>query len=615
MSETPVVVPQNVAPFDAAAAGKASHALTQKSAREVAALALVQKRAEDMAGSTTARATAEPNDPVGALMAAGQVIEPPFDLLTLSMLPEQSGVLGSCVDAMATNIDGFGYRLVPRIKTSGEEWDKAPDALKKAVNAERVRLQNFFMYASLEDSFTEMRRKLRKDLETTGNGYLEVIRDAGGNVQGFQHVPSYQIRLARTEDKPFKVETNVLKLQDDNSVKVDKVTHWKRFRRFVQSRTVHNRQLSAVGGYKTVWFKEWGDPRVYDNKTGEMAKDELAAVKIPEYERANELIHFKLYSSRSPYGLPRYIGNLLSVFGTRASEEINYTTFKSNNIPSMLILVAGGQLTQGSIDRITNFTESQIQGSDNYSKFLLLEAEGEEESDDGGQIKLDVKPLVKEQHKDALFQNYAEKNEERVRISFRIAPLFLGKADDYTRATAETTKKVTDEQVFAPERDEFDTWVNRILFAEMEVIYHKFKSNTPNTTDNTELVAILANSEKTGGLTPRIARIFLQDIFGAELPDFPPDFPADVPFSMTMAEAVKNQADPTQPGQQVTALKMMHDFTTTVISEYAKGDTETELVAKFVRLQKNLEKKFAEKLEDLEDASARAQADHEVEQG
>jgi capsid portal protein len=101
--------------------------------------------------------------------------------------------------------------------------------------------------------------------------------------------------------------------------------------------------------------------------------------------------------------------------------------------------------------------------------------------------------------------------------------------------------------------------MNRLFFPEMGIQYHRFRSNSPNTTDNTQLVAILSGAEKTGGMTPRIARNMLEEILGDELPQFPKDFPADLPFSMLMAEAVKNKADPTEPGQQVTAIKRLKE--------------------------------------------------------
>ncbi len=498
-----------------------------------------------------------PDDPFHSLSHRGLTIEPPFDLLTLAMLPEHNTELQQCLDAMENNIDGFGHRFLCRVKPPDDDV-RLPPGLEKAVLKERVYLSNFFNYCT-EESFTEFRKKLRRDLETTGNAYYEVVRNVAGKIQAFTHLPSYQMRLGRLDDEPQLVERPILELMLDGSVRVSEIPTWKRFRKYVQAKTVHLRNLSTLSGFKTRWFKEFGDPRTYDNQTGQLAADDL-----PMERRSNEVVHMRLYSTRTPYGLPRHIGNLLSIFGDRAAEEINYVTFRNNNVPSMAILVSNGQLTEGSLDRIESFVESQIQGSDNYSKFLLIEAESatEDMGEDSNQhIRLDIKPLTREQHKDALFQNYSENNQDKIRRVWRLPPIFVGRSDDYTRATAESSRRLADEQIFAPERDEFDAHINRVLFPSMGIIYHKFKSNSPNTTDNQQLVKILAGAEKTGGMTPRIARDMLEDILSKELPGFEGEFPPDVPFSLTMAEAVKNKAEPTEPGQQVTAIKSLLEDT------------------------------------------------------
>lgn len=505
-------------------------------------------------------------EPFNALGQKGRVILPPFDLLTLAMLPENSSELNQCIETMETNIEATGYRFVSRLRlddVTKTEDDAAQDTtgqlepaqrkLLEAARVEKVALTNFFTYCT-DESFVAFRRRMRRDIETTGNAYFEVIRNSAGQIQGFTHLPSYQMRLGKMEDEPVEVSRKIAELQPDGSVQIKPQRVMRRFRTFVQSRSIHQgRTTTSLGGHKVVWFKEFGDPRLYSKRDGELRE------KVKPSDRASEVIHLKLYSPRSPYGLPRFIGNLLSIFGDRAAEEINWITFKNNNIPSMVVAVSNGQLTQGTIDRIQSFVESQIQGSDNYSKFLIVEAEsmGEDTGEDGGQVKIDIKPLTAEQHADALFQNYSEKNHDKIRRSFRLPPIFVGQAADYSRSTAESSRRLADEQVFAPERTEFDEVVNRFIFPEMGVVYHKFKSNTPNTTDNTQLVKILGGSEKTGGMTPRIARYMLEDILGVDLPDFSKGFPADVPFSLTMADAVKNQAEPTEPGQQVTALKRL----------------------------------------------------------
>jgi PBSX family phage portal protein len=569
-------------------------------------------------GATTSTAAPNPTEtnseePFTALSDAGRIIEPPFDLLTLAMLCENSSELNQVVEAMEVNIEAYGHRFISRLRTSATDKSDIPDNVKPpaegekpkdlppevlAAQVENAKLVNFFNYCT-DESFVAFRRRLRRDLEMTGNAYFEIIRNTDGEIQAFTHMPSYQMRLGRLDEDPRLVDRKIVELQPDGSVEVKKIKEWKRFRTFAQSRAVYGRTLHTLGS-KVRWFKQFGDPRVLNKKTGDFG---TAQQPVPEGDEANEVYHIKIYSSRSPYGIPRYIGNLLSIFGDRAAEEINYITFRNNNIPSMVVAVSNGSLTQGTIDRIESFVQSQIQGSDNYSKFLIIEGEPfGDEGEDGGQVKIDVKPLTAAQHKDALFQNYSDKNQDKIRRAFRLPPIFVGRADDYSKATAESSRRVADEQVFSPERDEFDNTMNRIIFPEMDIVYHKFKSNSPNTTDNSELVKILAGAEKTGGMTPRIARHVLQEVLGQDLPEFPKDFNADVPFSLTMAEAVKNMADPAEPGQQVTAIKnVLKGFglgpDATEALEIDEDDSILDVVRKVATVQKSVERLWKKQAE------------------
>jgi len=515
---------------------------------------VIQAPVEKQAGEEYGESKQVPDeDPWSDLISKGRVISPPFDLFVLTTMTETNSELGPCVDAMEKNIDGFGHRLVARV-----EAKKAPAGVVERVAAEKVRLKNFFLYAGMKDSFRALRRKTRRDIEATGNGYWEVVRGADGKVQYFKHMRSYQVRLTPLEERSVLVEMPILEIREGGGLAIERIKVRERFRKFVQVSSVIRTRSTQTAGFKKRWFKEFGDPRVYDCETGELVpKKDLA--DFPEAKRANEVVHWKIYSTRSPYGLPRYIGALLDMFGDRKASEVNYVTFCNNNIPSMVIAVANGQLTQDTVDRVTEFIE-KLQGDDNRSKVLVIEAESTgEEGEDSGHIKIDIKPMTSEQIKDALFQNYSRSAREKVRVSYRLPPIFVGRSEDYTRATADTSRRLADEQVFAPERDDFDDWINRILFPEMGVLYHDYKSNSPNTTDNSELVRILAGAEKTGGMTPRRADLILADILGQDLPDFAEDerFNLDLPFSLSMAEAVKNQGDAAEVGQSVTALKRL----------------------------------------------------------
>jgi PBSX family phage portal protein len=528
------------------------------------------------------------SNPFQELVESRTVVEPPFDLFVLSTMPEMNTELGPCIDAMCKNIEGFGHRVVCHVDPEAED---APKDAARAVRAERVRLTNFFLYAGMEDSFRMLRAKTRYDLETTGNGYWEVVRGVDRAVQYFVHMRSYQVRLTPQEARGYQYDMPIAELKPDGSYEIVKIKRRKRFRRYVQTAPAYRGSVSAVG-WKTRWFKEFGDPREYDCETGRL----IPADKLKDYppeRRANEVVHFKNYCTRSPYGLPRWIGAMLDMFGDRKASEVNYVTFCNNNVPSMLVAVSNGELTEDSVERINEFLE-RLQSSDNRSKVLVIEAEPTgEEGEQSGQVKIQVEELSKSQIRDALYQNYSKANREKVRVAFRLPPIFVGRSEDYTRATADTSRRLADEQVFAPERDEFDDWVNRILFPDMGILYHHYRSNSPNTTDNSELVSILSGAEKTGGMTPARADLILQDILGRDdLPPFAKDenFNPDLPFSLSMAEAVKNEADPTEPGQQVTAMKRLQRIAN--LTEGASGGAH--VVQTLLKLRGELERAWDE---------------------
>jgi capsid portal protein len=505
------------------------------------------------------------DDLMQQLIAEDKVLIPPFDPLVLAMLPENNSELGPVIEVMEINIDGHGHHLEPRVAVEKLDDDKPEDqALKQAVAEEKARLTNFFantrVFSTERDSFVRLRRKTRRDLETTGNAYWEVIRSPTTNrVQGFNLIPSYQMWLGKLDDTMVPVSEPVHEIDVDGSVKIANVEVRKRFRRFVQSRL----RSSAARAYATastnqvMWFKQFGDPRDMDSTTGEFAP---IGKRLPPDQRANEIIHWKLYSPRSPYGLPRFIGNLITLFGDRAAEEINYVTLKNNNIPSMALLVSNGQLTDATIDRLGEFVETQIQGSDNYSRFLIIEAEGAgDDGQDQAQVKVQMEKLVSEQLRDQMFQEYQKNNAGKTRRSFRIPAIFVGDGSDYNKSTVEEARKLTDEQVFRPERDDFDNEMNA-LFASLDAVYHRFVSNGPNVTDDQDMIAVLMAAERTGGLTPAIARAILSDVMNRPLPPIDASkVDPDVPFSLQMAAAVKNQAafqtGSPEVGSQVTALK------------------------------------------------------------
>lgn len=517
----------------------------------------------DSGGGSAASKELPEDDVLSALSANGKLIQPPFDLLTLAMLQEHSTEMLPAIEAMEVNIEGFGHKLVSRYALQAPDDDEEEDADDPELKAELMSYTNFFNNCALDSSMVELRRRRRRDMETIGNAYWEVIRSpVNGRIQGFNHIPGYMIRLGREGEGLTKYDKSIIEFDPDGEPSITTLPLAKRFRNFAQIKGgFGNKGLNISSSYKIRWFKEYRDPRVMNFDTGdycEAGSPEATALKAAGKD-ASELVHFKIYSPRSAYGIPRYIGNLITIFGDRAAQEINFITLKNNNIPSMAICLSNGQLTEGSITRIQEFVNSQIQGSENYSRFLVLEAEGQLEGEDTGQSKIEIKPLTQQQLRDEMFQNYQQNNAEKLRKCWRLPPIFLGIPGDYNRASADTARRVADEQVFKPERDDFDTWMNGVLI-DMGCVYHLYQSKGPNITDDDALTKVLMTAERCGGLSPRIAREIVGEILGRNLPAIDEeDLDPDVPFSIQLAEAAQNKAfmetGSPEVGSQVTAMK------------------------------------------------------------
>jgi hypothetical protein len=171
--------------------------------------------------------------------ASAGAIPPPYDPATLCLLFEHSNALRQNVDAYATNIDAFGYRLEPGVDLEADDADQrvadsillerlaardrgliGPDApvdptpeeiaarkdqLAKLARVEKARLENFFEFACFDHSFVDLRRRTRQDLEVTGNAYWEVLRDGAGRVARLVYVPSFSIRLLPIDRDPIEV--------------------------------------------------------------------------------------------------------------------------------------------------------------------------------------------------------------------------------------------------------------------------------------------------------------------------------------------------------------------------------------------------------------------------
>jgi hypothetical protein len=95
-----------------------------------------------------------------------KALRPPYDPDDLANKIEVNNAVQPCVDAMITNIDGTGFEIVQNDQSQ-----------VKVNEQQKQKLTAFFAQPWPGISFMTMRKQLRRDVEYTGNAYIEVIRN------------------------------------------------------------------------------------------------------------------------------------------------------------------------------------------------------------------------------------------------------------------------------------------------------------------------------------------------------------------------------------------------------------------------------------------------------
>lgn len=492
------------------------------------------------------------------------LIAPPYNLLKLTQLEEVSNVLRECVDAMATNIEGFGFTFRQRRMT-----DDFIAENQEEIDKELRMLISRFQFLCLDISVTECRRRTRRSTELTGNGYWEIPRDSEAQPQQIVHLPSYIIAIGKLDKEftPFKMN-----LVDPETFEIKEIERKKRFRRFAQV---------APSGKVVVWLKEYGDPRQISRKTGdvhdpeELDRDGKPKGSLPKEEQAQEVIHYKIHSDRTPYGIPRWISRLVPILSNRKAEEVNFFTIDTH-IPSMMIMVEGGQLTDGSIERLSEMIETSISMSPNRTAFVILEAESAEGvtllPGQPGTPKIAVKELANSQISEEMYTVLDENGQKKVIRAFRLPQLFVGREEGLTKASGVVTRQLGNEQVFAPERQSVD-WVMNRLVVDMGARFHVFKSKSPNVTDNAELIRLMMAAERSGAMSPRRADIIVEDVMEMPLGPLPTGADPDQSFSISFAQAQNAMIVP-EGSEEGEETERSVDWAEMYIAKYMLGDNE-----------------------------------------
>lgn len=430
---------------------------------------------------------------------AGDWIEPPVRLMGYKQLVNESSILPQCIRAYKNNIAGFGIGV--RYCVDDEETSE--------MAAEYERAEEIIELLNTEMDTKEVFEDVIEARETYGIAYIEVIRNLAGEVT--------QIEFIR--DTPSVRKTQPLKPY----IETPYYHHGKETPR----RKKYRKYRQQIGG-NTIYFKEFGDPRIMDNRNGEYIPDGMG---LERQYQANEIMEFTI--GTEPYGEVRWIGQILGVDGSRAAENLNNNYFRNGRHTPLMIMVKGGTLTDESFAKLQQYMNG-IKGEKGQHSFLVLEAEsvdGRSDYEDDKKPEIEVKDLASILQKDELFQDYLENNRKRVQSAFQLPDLYVGYTTDFNRATAQTAQEVTEEQVFQPERKSLAWAINNRLLNCYRFQYVEVYFMAPDISNPDDLYRMLTAVNNAGGVTPNFAHEIICEMTGKPSEDFPEEW-GEIPLAI-----------------------------------------------------------------------------------
>lgn len=446
------------------------------------------------ADSNTSRQTEYVDEFELAGLGMSQLILPtPYPVNRLFEIIEHSNMLGQCIASWVVNTVGTGWEVVPAHKKVTKDEDEEDE------------LQSFIDFANSEESLSTVMKKAVAHKEAVGFGFVEVIRDAKGDIALMRHASSLYMRLGHKHPDEVLVKYDVRR-----GKRVVTVKEFRKFRRFLQ----------LIAG-RITFFKELGDPRKMNSLTGYYEGESGFTDDSP----ATEILHLRLQSN-DPYGVPRWLSQLPNIIGSREAEEVNMRYFEDNTIPSGLLTIAGGRLTDESMRNLTN-TLAGMTAREAQNKLTVIEAIGEAESLDANNtpVTMKLERLNDARPTDSLFAGYDEANQSKVRSSFRLPSVAVGMANEHNFATANVAMFAAESQVFAPERNEVDEVLNnKLVFPRhgLRLQTVKLAGRTPAITSPEGQIKTMTALNVMGALTPRLAQKLANTMLQIEIEEYPP---------------------------------------------------------------------------------------------
>lgn len=332
---------------------------------------------------------------------AFDVVEPPYNLDYLAKLYEISPAHMAAVDAKVTNIVGLGHSFVESAMTQERLSNlDDPDQLKRArrrIARAKLELEEWLERTNSEITFLEVLRDVMTDMETTGNGYIEIGRIASG---------------------PRKGEIGYVGHMHATTLR----------------RRTHKDGYVQVMAGRARFFRNFGDRKTAD--------------PIGTDRNPNEIIHIKKYTpTNSYYGVPDVISARNAVAGEEFAARFNLDYFEHKAVPRYIVVLKNARLTENAEQKLINFLQMQLKGQHHRTLYVPLPADSE-----GKPVEFDLKP-IEAGITDASFTKYRELNRDDTLMAHRVPAPQVGFTSNISLGASKESTRMFKEQVCRPWQD------------------------------------------------------------------------------------------------------------------------------------------------------------------
>jgi PBSX family phage portal protein len=334
------------------------------------------------------------------------VVIPPYNLDELAYFYENSFANHAAIAAKVSNIVGLGYgfEITDGTMARLEEAESEESLMRAQRKIQRIKSQVTDWLESLndEDTFTHVLEKVYTDVETVGNGYIEVGRKVNGEIGYIGHIPATTIRVRRMRDGYIQIVNQ-------------KVVYFRNF----QGKTIN--------------------PVTSDN-------------------RPNELIHIKKYSPKnSYYGVPDTVSAATSMVGNELAAKYNVDYFENKAVPRYIATLKGAKLSADAEDKFFRFMQSGLKGQNHRTLYIPLPGDG---PDNKVEFKLDP---IENGIQDGSFDKYRKANRDDILMAHQVPYSKVGGGAGVSIASALVADRTFKEQVARPSQRNLEKTINKIV--------------------------------------------------------------------------------------------------------------------------------------------------------